>query len=225
MNVRGAQLNGVLQHLVDEPYDRRVFGGAVQIRVFLVFVNDLKRRFFVQRVDRVRADAESFLHLAFDGLGGSENGLEPEARHGFERIQPLGREEAAGRDFDSAVGPSQGKQLFLEQNAGGKQGKKLAIRFDFLQRRVGHVIFLRQPSEDIFLGFERRLRRLAALPYQGFRIRGRQLLPCHHSVEQLLQNRLLIFHRVHDFGSPASGEFPMGLVTATGPSGPRPLPA
>ena len=157
MNVRGAQLNGVLQHLVDEPYDRRVFGGAVQIRVFLVFVNDLKRRFFVQRVDRVRADAESFLHLAFDGLGGSENGLEPEARHGFERVQPLGCEEAAGRDFDSAVGPSQGKQLFLEQNAGGKQGKKLAIRFDFLQRRVGHVIFLRQPSEDIFLGFERRL--------------------------------------------------------------------
>src|SRR5947207_10102843 len=123
MNVRGAQLNGVLQHLVDEPYDRRVFGGAVQIRVFLVFVNDLKRRFFVQRVDRVRADAESFLHLAFDGLGGSENGLEPEARHGFERVQPLGREEAAGRDFGSAISPSQGKQLFLEQNAGGKQGK------------------------------------------------------------------------------------------------------
>ena len=103
MNVRCTKLDGVFQHLVDEPDDRRVFGRAVQIRVFLVFINDLKWGFLVQRVDGVRADAEPLLHFALNGLGGSKDGLEPQARHGFERVQPLGREEPARRNFDGAV--------------------------------------------------------------------------------------------------------------------------
>ena len=103
MDVRSAKLNGVPQHLVDEPDDRCVFGRAVQIRVFLVFINDLKGRFLIQRVDGVRADAEPLLHFALNGLGGSKDGLEPQARHGFERVQPLGREEPARRNFDGAV--------------------------------------------------------------------------------------------------------------------------
>ena len=117
----------------------------------MAFVHDLKRRFFIQRVDRVGADAEPFFHLPLDGFGGGEDGLEPQARHCFEGVQPLGREEPAGGNFHGAVGSPQGKQLFLEQNTRGEQREKLAVRLNIFQRGVGDVVFLRQPAEHLFL--------------------------------------------------------------------------
>src|SRR5208282_3484470 len=127
MDVRRAQINGVLQNLVDEADDGRlVLGGFIQIGVLGVFVNDLKTLFLVERADGVRADAEAFFDFALDGFTGGEDGLEVQARQCFERIKPLRGEEPAGGDFNRAVETLERKQFLLQQNARGKKREKLA---------------------------------------------------------------------------------------------------
>ena len=186
VNVRGAQLDGVAQHLVDEADDRGVFRRAVEVGVLVaVLVHDLERRLLVQRVDGVRADAEALLHLALDGFAGREHGLEAQARHRLERVQPLGREQPAGGDLDVPVDAAQRKQFLLQQHARGEQREQLLVRLDVLERRVGQVVFLRQPAEHVLLGWTRRgrPRRRAAGQRPGV-ARG-QLPGGNHPVEQL----------------------------------------
>jgi len=122
MNIRGAQINGVAQHLIDEANDRSVFGRGVEVGVFGVLIlDDLKRRLLAQRVDGVRAHAQSLFHFPLDRFRGREDGLEAQPRHRFESVKPVSREEAAGRYFDASVHPTQRKQLVLEEHPGGEQ--------------------------------------------------------------------------------------------------------
>src|ERR1043166_51879 len=76
VDVRSPQLDRVAQYLVDESDDRSVFGRAIEIGVFVAaFVHDLEGRFFVERVDGVRAHPEALFHLPLDGLAGREDRL------------------------------------------------------------------------------------------------------------------------------------------------------
>src|SRR5208282_3852458 len=135
MDVRRAQINGVLQNLVDEADDGRlVLGGFIQIGVLGIFVNDLKSLFLVERADGVRADAEALFDFALDRFTGSEDGFEVQARQRFERVESLRGEEPAGGDFDRAVETLERKQFLLQQNARGKKREKLTVRFDVVQR-------------------------------------------------------------------------------------------
>jgi len=91
MDIRRPQFDGVAQHLVDEADDGRIFRRGVQIGVFLgaILADDLQRRFFFQRADGIGADAETFLHFPLDRLARGQDGLEFQARHGLEGVQPL----------------------------------------------------------------------------------------------------------------------------------------
>src|SRR5208282_82135 len=152
MDVRRAQINGVLQNLVDEADDGRlVLGGFIQIGVLGIFVNDLKSLFLVERADGVRADAEALFDFALDRFTGSEDGFEVQARQRFERVESLRGEEPAGGDFDRAVETLERKQFLLQQNARGKKREKLTVRFDVVQRCVSEAVFLGQPAENILL--------------------------------------------------------------------------
>jgi hypothetical protein len=121
VNVRRAQLDGVAQHLIDEANDRRVLGGVVEVRVFLVFIDDLERRFFFERADGVSADAEALLHFALDDFARREHRLELQTGERLEGVESLRREEAARGDFHRAVHSAQREQFFFEQNASGEQ--------------------------------------------------------------------------------------------------------
>src|SRR5260370_38356204 len=77
MNVRRAQFNRVAQHLVHEPNDGGfVFRRRVEVRVVAAIVNPLESLFFIERADRVRANAETLLHFPLNGFGGSEDRFE-----------------------------------------------------------------------------------------------------------------------------------------------------
>jgi hypothetical protein len=158
MNVRRAQLDGVLQNLVDEADDRGfVLGGLVEVGVLGIIVNDLESFFLVERADRVRADAEALFDFALDGFAGGQHRLEVQAGHGFQRIEALGGEEAAGGDLDGAVEALERQQFLLQQDAGGKKREKLAVRVHVVQRRVRQIVFLGQPAQDVLLGLNGRL--------------------------------------------------------------------
>ena len=75
MNVRGAQFDRVLQDLVDETDDRGVSSAASSRLVSSsgIFIHDLEAGFLVERVDGVRADAETLFHFALDGFAGGED--------------------------------------------------------------------------------------------------------------------------------------------------------
>jgi hypothetical protein len=76
VDVRGAQLNRVLQNLVDEADDGRlVFGGFIEVGVLGVFINDLEAFFLVERADGVRADAETLFDFALDASLVARTGL------------------------------------------------------------------------------------------------------------------------------------------------------
>ena len=187
MNVRRAQLDGVLQNLVDEADDRGfVLLGFVEIGVLGIIVNDLESLFLVERANRVRADAEALFDFALNGFAGGQHRFEVQAGHGFQRVEALGGKETAGGDFDGAVDPLERKEFLLQQNAGGKQGKKLAVRVNVVQRRVSEAVFLRQPAKDVFLvldgGFRANQRR---------RVSRRQLPGRDHAIQQLFQRDVL----------------------------------
>ena len=134
VDVGRSQVDGVLQHLVDEPDDGSIFRRAVQIGVVvLVFVNDLKGGFLAQGIDGIRPHAQALLHFPLDGLAGSKDGLELQARHGLERIQALSGEEPAGGDLDAAIHSAQRKQFVFQQEPSREHRKKLSVRLDIFQ--------------------------------------------------------------------------------------------
>ena len=154
VNVRRAQFDGVLQHLVDEADDGGfVFRGRVEVGVLGVFVNDFKAFFLVERADGVGADAEALFHFALDGFAGGEHRLEVQAGQGFQRVESLRGEQPAGGDFHGAVDALEREQFLLQQNARGEQREQLAIRLDVVQRGVSQAVFLGQPAQDVLLGF------------------------------------------------------------------------
>src|SRR5262249_15519516 len=60
VNVRSAEFDRVLQHLIDEADDRRILRRRVEVRVFLgMLIDNLERSFFPERVDRIGADPQS----------------------------------------------------------------------------------------------------------------------------------------------------------------------
>ena len=104
VNIGGAEVNRVLQHLVDEADDRGILGSAVQIRVVVrVVVNDLERSLLAQGVNRIGANPEALLHFPLNGLGGSEDRLEAQTGHRLQGVHSLSGEEPAGGYFDTAV--------------------------------------------------------------------------------------------------------------------------
>ena len=122
MDVRGAQFNGVLQHLIDEADDGGVvFGTGVEVVILGIFIHHRDGFFLVEGADGVSADAEALLHLALHGFGGGQHRLEIQAGEGFQGVKALGGKQAAGGDFHAAVDPLQGEDFLLQQNAGGKE--------------------------------------------------------------------------------------------------------
>ena len=149
VDVRRAQFDGVGQDLVDEPDDRGVLGGVVEVGILLaVLVHDLERRLLVQGVNGVGADAQVFLHLALDGFGGREHGLDLQAGKGLEGVQALGGEEPAGGDFHGAVDALKGKQFFLEENAGREEREQFPVRLHVFERREADGVFPGEPLEE-----------------------------------------------------------------------------
>ena len=153
MNVRSAQLDGVGKDLVDEFDDGSVLGGGLQVGIFIAaLVHDQQRCVFVQCVNGIGPDAQPGLHFAADGFGRGQDGLDFQAGQGLEGVQALRGEKAAGGDLNDAVEALQGKQFFLGQDAGGKEGKEFAVRLDVVQRGENQMIFIGQPAEDVVLG-------------------------------------------------------------------------
>ena len=177
MDVRGAQFDGVLQNLVDEADDRGlVFGALVEVGVLGIVIHHLDALFLLERADGVRADAETLFDFALDGFGGGEHRLEVQAGQGFERVEPLRGEQPAGGHLDVAVVALEREQFLLQQNARGKQGKKLTIRFHVFERRVAQAVFGRQPAEDVLLAGDVRLGARATRPRPATTVAGTQ--PC-----------------------------------------------
>ena len=168
----------------------------VEVGVLGVFVNDLKTFFLVERADGVGADAEAFLDFALDGFAGGENRLEVQAGHGLQRVESLRGEQAAGGDFHRAVEALERKQFLLQQNAGGKKGEKLTVRFDVIQRGVGEAVFAGQPAQNVLLALHGRLG-----AGQRHRVDRGQLPGGNHALQQLLQRRVWIDGFVHLFCS------------------------
>ena len=71
--------------------------------------------------------------------------------------KPLRGEQAAGGHFHRAVQALERKQFLLQEDAGGKEGKKLTVRFNVVQRGVIHPVFIGQPAENVLLALHRRL--------------------------------------------------------------------
>ena len=187
VDVRGAQLDGVAQHLVDEADDGGVLGCGVQVGVLLAMVlHDLKGAVLAQGAQSIRAHAQALLHLALDGFAGRQHRLEGQAGHGLERIQALGGEEPAGGHFDGAVDAAQRQQLFLEEEAGGEQREELAVRLDVLEGGVGQAILLGQPAQHIGFPLQRVLGLGCAGAQQHLRVGRGELLGGDHLVEQRL---------------------------------------
>ena len=177
VDVRGAQFDRVLQHLVDEADDRSlVLGAFVEVGVLGVFIHHLNAFFLLQRADGVGADAEAFFDFALDGFGGGEHRLEVQAGQGFQRVETLRGEEAAGGHLDVAVHALERKQFLLQQDARGKKGEKLTIRLHVFERRVAQAIFGRQPAEDFLLARDLRLGVQQAHPRPTKTVAGTQ--PC-----------------------------------------------
>ena len=184
VNVGRAQLNGVAKDLVHEADDARVLGGAVEVVVRDAFLHHFEAGLLVERADGVRADAEMLLHLAGDGLGRRENGLERKARHSLEGIEALRGEKPAGGDFHAAVGALEGEEMLLQQHPRGKQREHLTVRLDGVERSKRHVVFLRQPAEGGVLSGG------AALLGEGLRVQRRELPVGNHPLQQLPQRRV-----------------------------------
>src|SRR5262249_20106847 len=115
MNVRRAKIDGIAQKLVNEPNNRRVLGGGIEVRVVrLSGIDHFEALFLRERIDRVRSDTEPLLHLALNRFARCQNRFELQPRDRFQRVQPLRGKQPAGGDFYRAVGASQWEKFFLE---------------------------------------------------------------------------------------------------------------
>ena len=156
VNVRGAQLNGVLQHLVDKTDDGGlVLLAGIEVGILRVFIHHLDGFLLVEGADGVGAHAEALFDFALDGFAGGEDRLEVQAGQRFQRVQSLRGKEAAGGHLHQAVHAAEWQQFLLQQNPGWKQREQLAIRFDLFQRCVVQAVFSGQPAQDFLLAGQR----------------------------------------------------------------------
>jgi len=147
VDIRGAQLDGVAQHLVDEADDGGVFGRAVEVGFLLgMLVHHLERGLLVQGVKGVRAHAEALFHFALDHLAAGQDRPEVQAGQGLQRIHPLGGEQAAGGHFHHPVEPPQRQQLLFQENPSRKEREQLPVRLDILEVGKGQAVFPGQPA-------------------------------------------------------------------------------
>ena len=148
MDVRGAEIDRVFQDLVDEANDRGVFGRVIEIRVADsgVVVEDLQAAGFVEGVDRVGADAQALLQFPLHDLRRREHRPEAEPRERPQAVQPLGREQPAGRDLDLVVDPPERQELIPQQEPGGEERKDLLVRLQFVERGVADAVFMGEPA-------------------------------------------------------------------------------
>ena len=188
MDVGGAQVDRVFQDLVDETDDRGVLGGLVEIgigRPGATFIEHLQRGFLVERVDGVGANAEPFLHFALDRLGWRQHGLQTQTGQRLQAIQPLGREQPAGRDLDLTIDPPERKQFVPQEQPGGKERQHLLVRLKFVEGNEAHAVFASEPAEHALLG--QRGRASARQREEGTGVRDRELLRRDHAAEQFRQ--------------------------------------